>query len=249
MYRSLCKHSIFLLTCLLPVQFSYAGDCPYPDFTAQYIVRINGLKAAKIDVQLNTGKNKGDIICHYQEVTTPVGIAALISENRYQSSAFSYGSNGIQSQYYSASQKGGDKDKNVNLDFLWNEKRVVNLRKPNQWSIELPPGTLDMLSMTLGIAEAIKKGEKTISLLVATRSRIKTYEFVLQEQQVINILGKNIPTWRVKRTDDKEDQSWMWFAPQYHYLPVKYQKKKRGGINIMVSLEIIDFTKHSYDVK
>jgi hypothetical protein len=220
---------------------SYAGDCPYPDFTARYIVRINGITVANTDVQLRTENDDSNIICHYQEVSTPVGFAALISEKRFQTSTFSYGSNSIQSLSYSASQKGGDEDKNVTLDFLWDDKRVVNSKKTNPWSIELPPGTLDMLTMTLGIAEALKNDEKTVSLLVATRSRIKTYEFGLQEQQIITVLGKDLPTLLVKRTDDKKDQSWMWFAPQYHFIPVKYEKKKKGGVTIKASLEVINF--------
>lgn len=217
--------------------------CPTPDFRAEYEVRVSGVRVAKTEAEMRRIIIDGDSACEFTERSHPQGLSALVTNSRVQSSRFSYDGQTIRSVSYNSERKGGDDDENVTLEFLWEQRKVRNTREKSPWEINLPKGTLDMLTFTLGIAQGLKADQDNIRVKVATRGRIKRYEFTLEAQEPVAILkGETTNTLKVKRTDDKEDDSWIWFSPDYAFLPVKYEKQKSGGLRIIATMKKFRFT-------
>lgn len=219
-----------------------AGASPsWPPFTARYVVETGGFKTGEATVSLSCGSD-GDY--RYRQRAEPTGLASLFAGNpAVETSRWRFGADGhIQPLEYDASQRGGDDDANAHLLFDWSAHRVRNIGAGNHWSLNMPDGTLDPLSMTLALMDDIERGHTRFDYPVAVRGRIKHYRFRKVGEEKVKLAFGSFDAIRVERTDEDEDKSWIWSSPALHYLPVRYLKRKSSGVEIEMLLEQVRFT-------
>lgn len=213
----------------------------WPSFTAKYVISTGGLKTGKATVSLSCGDD-GDYL--YRQESEPTGLASLFAPNRaVQTSRWRFGPDGrVRPLEYEASQRGGDDDANVHLQFDWVAHRVRNTGAGDHWTLHMPDDTLDPLSMTLALMDGIERGHTRFDYPVAVRGRIKHYRFSKVGDEKVKLPFGSFDAVRVARTDEDEDKSWIWSAPALHYLPVRYLKRKSGGVEIEMRLEQVRFS-------
>lgn len=121
--------------------------------------------------------------------------------------------------------------KRINLAFDWQAGRVSDRAAKPQWSMELPPGALDPLSMQLQLRSDVMQGETQLTYEVIRNGRIKEYHFVVEAEEIIDTLVGPLRTLRVKRDrgDDSPKFTMIWLAVDWSYLIAKIRDGKVDG--------------------
>lgn len=214
-------------------------EAPYPEFVADYIVRVNGIKVGEATFSL---KRTGADEYLYQQQSKSTGVAALLSKDMSsQSSRWRYVKGEIQALEFRSKRKKGDDDDNAHLFFDWNQQRVENRGAGEHWNLEAPTGTLDSLLMQMAMLFDLRDGKTQLEYSVATRGRIKKYRFDVTGRETIKLPFGSYEAIRAERRDDKKDKSLVWGAPELDYFPVRFIKQKKAGIKVEILLQKLDF--------
>lgn len=234
--RRLTLCILFLAT---SITVQAGAEEPYPEFVADYIVSVNGVKVGEATFSL---KHQDADEYLYQQRSKSTGVAALLgSDTSTQTSRWRYENGEIQALEFRSSRKKGDDDDNAHLFFDWEQQRVENRGAGEHWNLEAPPGTLDSLLMQMAMLFDLRDGKTDLQYPVATRGRIKQYRFEVTGRETIELPFGNYETIRAERRDDKKDKSLVWGAPELDYFPVRFVKKKRAGVEVELLLQKLDF--------
>jgi hypothetical protein len=222
------------LLCLVAVMPAYA-DSAYPEFTAHYTIKTNGIKTATAVFTL-TRDEQGNYL--YQQQAQAVGLASMFSPGvAIQSSHWRFIDKRIVVSEFKSQRDGGDDDDNAELVFDWESLRVKNVGAGEQWDIAMPAGTLDILVMQLAMSLDLIRGEKVFEYPVAIRGRIKQFQFKQVAQEPVEFGMGTYDAVKVRRMDDDKDKSWTWSVPELNYFPVRFVKHKSNGLKVEILLE------------
>jgi hypothetical protein len=237
--RYLAMLAVLVITSLPARPIAAGAEEPYPEFVAEYIVRINGIKVGEVTFSLEH-KDANEYL--YRQRSKSTGVAALLgSDTSTQSSRWRYVNGEIQPLEFRAQRKKGDDDDNAHLLFDWGKRRVENRGAGEHWNIEMPEGTLDSLVMQMAMLFDLRDGKTRLEYPVATRGRIKHYVFEVTGKETIELPFGNYETIRAERRDDKKDKSLVWGAPALDYFPVRFLKQKKAGVKVELLLQKLDF--------
>ncbi len=225
-----------LVITFLPARPIAAGaEEAYPEFVADYIVRVNGIKVGEATFSLEHGE-AGEYL--YRQRSKSTGVAALFgSDTSTQSSRWRYVDGNIQPIEFRSERKEGDEDDNAHLLFNWQELRVENRGAGEHWNIEIPEGTLDSLVMQMAMLFDFREGKTRLEYPVATRGRIKHYVFEVTGKETVELPFGKYEAIRAERRDDKKDKSLVWGAPALDYFPVRFLKQKKAGVEVEILLQ------------
>ena len=138
---------------------------PYPEFTAVYDGRMNGIRIAEASFSLHRMGN-GDYV--YQRKSTSGGIASLFGKKvSTATSRWRFTNNWIQVLEYQSSNEDGDADDNLHLIFNWKTAHVKNVSTADPWQTKMPKGTLDKLVMQLALLFELRDGSTEFQYPVA----------------------------------------------------------------------------------
>jgi len=226
-----------MLTFLSPA--SATDSQPYPEFTAVYDARINGIPVAEASFSLNRLDN-GDYV--YQRKLTSVGVASLFGKKvSIATSRWRFTNNRIQVLEYRSSNEGGDADDNLHLIFNWETAHVKNVSAADPWQTKMPAGTLDKLVMQLALLFELRDGSTEFQYPVAHEGRIKQYRFKQTGKEKIELPMGEYNTLVVERLDDDRDKTRIWSVPELNYFPVRFHEHKKSGVEKELSLRKLKF--------
>ena len=218
---------------------SAADSQPYPEFTAVYDARINGIPMAEASFSLHRLDN-GDYV--YQRKSTSVGIASLFGKRASTAtSRWRFTNNWIQVLEFQSSDEDGDADDNLHLVFNWKTAHVKNVSAVDPWQTKMPTGTLDKLAMQLALLFELRDGSTEFQYPVAHQGRIKQYRFKQTGKEKIELPMGEYNTLIVERLDDDRDKTIIWSVPELNFFPVRYLKHKKSGVKIELSLRKLKF--------
>ncbi len=216
------------------------GEDPYPEFVADYDVRVNGIKVGSATFRLSHLERDEYL---YQSEASKAGLGRLLgSDKATESSRWRLADDGVQVLEYRAHNEDGDDDDNAHLIFDWDSLEVENRGAGEHWRIAMPAGTLDQMVMQLAMLFDLRDGKTEFRYPVATRGRIKEYRFERAGEEVTELPFGNYRTVRLQRTDDERDQSAVWSAPELEYFPVRFVKQKQSGLKTEILLRRLEFT-------
>jgi len=229
--------TLLMLVFLSPA--SAVDSQPYPEFTAVYDARMNGIRIAEASFSLHRLGN-GDYV--YQRKSTSVGIASLFGKKvSTATSRWRFTNNWIQVLEYQSSNQDGDADDNLHLIFNWKTAHVKNVSTADPWQTKIPEGTLDKLAMQLALLFELRAGSTEFQYPVAHEGRIKQYRFKQTGKEKIELPMGEYNTLVVERLDDDRDRTRIWSVPELNYFPVRYLEHKKSGVEIELSLRKVEF--------
>ena len=235
-YRQLV---ILPLMLVFPASASAADRQPYPEFTAVYDARLNGIPMAEASFSLHRLDN-GDYV--YQRTSKSIGIASLFGKKvSTETSRWRFTDNWIQVLEFRSSREDGDADDNLHLIFNWETAQVKNVSTTDPWQTKMPEGTLDKLVMQLALLFELRDGGTEFQYPVAHEGRIKKYRFKQTGKEKIELPMGEHNTLIVERLDDDRDKTLIWIVPELNYFPVRYLKHKKSGVKIELSLRKVEF--------
>ena len=212
---------------------------PYPEFTAVYDARINGIPMAEVSFSLHKLDN-GDYV--YQRKLASVGVASLFGkEVSTATSRWRFTNNWIQVLEFQSSNEDGDADDNLHLIFNWKTAHVKNVSTADPWQTKMPKGTLDKLVMQLALLFELRDGRTEFQYPVAHQGRIKQYRFKQTGKEKIELPMGEYNTLIVERLDEDRDKTSFWSVPELNYFPVRFLKQKKNGLKKELLLREVKF--------
>lgn len=218
---------VSLLLLLLLSQGIIAQD--FPDFSANYLVKLNSLQAGELKQTLSTN-NDGSRV--FKSSTQAKGVFAFFKPDLVEETSIWHQQGGIIiPQSYLYQRTGGKKDKYIQLNFDWPTNRLhINDRKQPS-SLKLEQKTLDKLVYQFALMSDLADHKTTFNYRIADGRKLKTYTIELLGKEIITTPLGQIETIKLirKREQKKERQTTLWCAPALNYLPVKLEHIEKGG--------------------
>ena len=111
----------------------------------------------------------------------------------------------------------------ISLAFDWETGRVTDRAAEPRWTLDLPSGALDPLSMQLKLREDVMRGETSLTYQVTRKGRIKEYHFVVEAEEITETLIGPLRTVRVRRDrgDDSPKFTMIWLAVDWSHTIAK----------------------------
>jgi len=220
--------SVVHLTFLLLLPFALAAQ-EIPDFSANYLVKLNGLQAGELKRNLSTN---ADGSRQFKSASKAKGVFSFFKPDLVEeTSTWNFLGSQIRPQHYLYERTGGKKEKHMSLDFNWQTNQLYIDDKKQPWQLKLESGTLDKLVYQLALMSDLADEQTSFIYRIADGGKLKTYDIRIIEQEVITTpLGKIDTIKLIRYRDDKNKrQTTLWCAPKLNYLPVKLEHTEKGG--------------------
>lgn len=221
---------------LLPVPALGAGPVFPAPFEAEYGLYSKGMKVAHIK-RVFRPLEDGSYI--YESRSHPVGLLALFRDDRIvERSHWQQTENGFRPIKYIYEHSGSKKNRDVEIDFDWNEGKVRMQVNDNHWRMDLEPETLDKMLYQLAVMRDLKHGRERFSYRIADGGKMKSYNFETLEQESVETPYGNFEALKVERfRDDRERETIFWCVEKLDYLPVKVVNIEPDGLQTMALLK------------
>jgi len=227
-----------LLACFLELPALQAASLP--SFTATFQIMRDSLRLGTNEVTLTVEEN-GDY--RYESHTWPSSwISWLLKEDLRELSRGIMDPAGIRPLFYLYQRSGRRTTRTAELTFDWETSTVVNNVDNSRWKMTIPAGTLDKLSTQLGIMRELQNGATEKTFAVADGGKLKQYAFQAIGTEIVELAAGSFETVKLKRVGDStQKQTYIWCAPQLHYLPVRILQRNEDQSEYRRELE--DFSE------
>lgn len=211
--------SYILLLCLS--NFALAADIP--DFSANYLVKLNGIQAGELKRSLKTQENG---LRKFNSVSQAKGVFSFFKPDVIEETSVWKLVNGrVTPQRYRYQRTGGKKDKFLQMQFNWHEQQVSIDDREHPWELDIETGVLDKLVYQISLMRDLSQGIEQVDYLIADGGRLKTYQITVLGKETITTPMGQIDTIKLTRHREKPNdrETTLWCAPALNYLPVKLE--------------------------
>jgi hypothetical protein len=210
-----------------------------PVFKAIYKLYTSGLEIGETERVIS---KLSDNEYNYRSESRSTGIVALFyNDHIIENSRWKFIDNKFIPINYSYVRYRGEKDREVNIQFDWENQLLLNQVNEKKYELPLAEGILDQLSYQYALMHDLYNGQVPEKYSVADGRKIKIYIFEkLGEENVTTPLGV-LETVKLLRTRENDvSKLVLWCAPKYGYLPVKIEKTEDDGRLIKAVIQNID---------
>jgi hypothetical protein len=118
----------------------------------------------------------------------------------------------------------------------------VNNVDDSRWEMTIPAGTLDKLATQLGIMLELQNGASEKTFAVADGGKLKQYAFQAIGTETVELPAGSFETVKLHRVGDSTQKlTYIWCAPELHYLPVRILQRNEDQSEYRRELE--DFSE------
>lgn len=224
-----------LLTSLAILASDASAAIP-PDFKASYELSRGSMKIGNSTIELATTHN-GNYT--YKSRSWPVRwVAWFLKDKLSETSKGSISEKGVRPDSYYYQRTGGSVEREAKLQFNWDDMSVENNVEDSRWKMDIPAGTLDKLASQLGMMYALTRGETDISFNVADGGKLKEYRFKVVGEETLELPAGTFHTVKItKLRDNNKRETYIWCAPELHYLPVRIWQREKDDAEYQSDLE------------
>ena len=211
--------SYVLIACLSNAAF--AADIP--DFSANYLVKLNGIQAGELKRTLTTTDDGRRV---FSSVSQAMGVFSFFKPDVVEeTSVWSIINNRVTPHEYLYQRTGGKKDKYLEMQFDWPNKLVSIDDKERPWQLKLKQGVMDKLIYQISLMRDLHDTRDEVIYRIADGGRLKTYTIHIIGTETITTPMGEIETIKLTRQRDKPNdrETTLWCAPALNYLPVKLE--------------------------
>jgi Protein of unknown function (DUF3108) len=207
-----------------------------PSFDATFQIMRGSLRLGTTEVSLSV---EGDGVYRYESHTWPSSwISWLLNEDLRELSRGIIEAAGIRPLFYHYQRSGRRSTRTAELTFDWKTSTVVNNVADSTWEMTVPDGTLDKLSTQLGIMMELQNGTTGKTFAVADGGKLKEYAFEVIGTETVELPAGRFETVKLNRVgESREKLTYIWCAPELHYLPVRILQRKQDDSEYRRELE------------
>ena len=210
-----------------------------PVFRAIYKLYTSGLE---IGETVSTISKSSCNEYNYRSESRATGIVAMFFKDHViENSRWRFSDNKFIPIDYSYVRYRGEKDKEINIRFDWENKLLRNQVNEKKYELPLTEGMQDRLSYQYVLMQDLQSGHVPEKYSVADGRKIKIYFFEKAgEEKVTTPLGdlETVKLFRSRGNDERKLV--LWCAPKYGYLPVKIEKTEDDGRLINALIQDVD---------
>ena len=194
-------------------------------FAASFVLSARGLDIGRIHWQL-APVGPGRYV--YQSHSETVGVAKLLRDERIdERSEWHFAEGGVRPLHYTYSRSGGKREREVEVHFDWEKRRVHNTLNGESWSMPIEVGTLDKLVYLLALMQDLSRGVRETRYAVADGGKVKTYILqVVGQERLETVLG-SLDT-----------------VVALSYLPVRVEHREEDGTVLLNLTSLEGITPH-----
>ncbi|MCB1866031.1 MAG: DUF3108 domain-containing protein [Chromatiales bacterium] len=173
-----------------------------------------------------------------------VGMWRWLRDDRIvETSSGHFDAQGLHPAHYVYQHQVGENDKrHVELFFDRDAQSVSNRVAGDEWTMSIPPGTLDKASLQIAVIDGLREGKRSQTFNVADGGRLKQYRFdVVQDALLDTPLGRLDTVVVERRKGTRAVDVVLWCAPALNYLPVRIERRHQilGGVMELVALKTL----------
>jgi hypothetical protein len=225
-----------LLAALAPAAAYAAADSGLAPFTAHYVADWKGISVASSEIQLKPGAEPGQYV--YNWTITARGILRLAySDDLVQTSWLSIIDGHARPNKYSGRQGSNTLD----LNFDWQNKRVMGSSEGKPVDIKLVDGTQDVMSIQVEVMLDLQRGSLPKTFQIIDKDQLKAFDYTQEGTAKIKTAMGDLDTLIVvsQRTGNNRILR-MWFAPSLGFAPVQAERSRDGKIEFAIRLKSFD---------
>ena len=206
-----------------------AGAQELQPFTASYSFAWHGMTAGESTLKLE--HDLGDR-WSYRSSTAPRGWGHLfrsrpiVTESLLQETAA-----GMRPLRYRADDGSDSTEKDLALDFDWEQGRVTGLAGDRRIDMEVPEGTQDDLSVQVALMYELLAGHVPEGFRVFDEKGVREYRYVHEGSATLDTpLGKVATEIYRSQRDRSPRATRFWCAPAYGFLPMRVEQRRKGDV-------------------
>lgn len=227
--RSLVLLLLFIITQTAQAQTAQA-EFQLKPYEAHYIVGTDSMTLAKIKVTLK----QDDDHWIYEYVSKPAGFLSWFSSDVITETAvFSVSEDGLRGINYSNHSK--EDGMIETYAYNWQSKRVQGREKKSDRKIDvsLEQPVFDRLSNQLNLG-LMRVNNHLIdhTYLLESRKAAK-YQIEWLDEKKINAAQTTLQAQGVHLWKNKKRDTWIWYAKEWNYLPIKIDQREKNELLIM----------------
>ena len=215
---------------------AHADPVDLKPFRATYGIHWKGLTAGNSTLEL---KKAGNDTFTYSSTNVPRGMFRLTLPDSIDSATtFRL----VDGRVVPVEFRGSDeKERPVELNFDWNQKRVKGVAKGNPVDLELTEGTQDPMTMQLSSLRNLASGSLQTTVRLVDADKIKDYELTREgTAQIETGLGTLETVIYTSKRAGGDRVTRTWVAPALGYLPVKAERVRKGKVEFTMMIESVD---------
>lgn len=230
------KIAILITTLLLTPLVCLAADVP--SFKSIYSVEKLGMSLGTATIDF---KKLPDNRYEYRFYTRASGIARwFVKDEINEVSKGQLTKESIHPDNYHYKKTGGSKDKEVNIDFDWAQKKASVTGTYGEISQTLDEGGLDRLVVQLAVMQDMGNKPMPLNYRILDKLKIKNYSFIIDGKEELNTPVGTISTIIIKRANEGGGRvTRMWIAPALHHLPIRIRQDKDKEREFEMNLKIL----------
>ncbi|MEA3275656.1 MAG: DUF3108 domain-containing protein [Pseudomonadota bacterium] len=208
---------------------------PLPAHRAEYLLTRDGLPFATMVMELERAANGG---YHYRSSTRPhkalelVNMALDIAPGAHMSeqSAGKVVNGQFRPDRYRFRRDNADR-RELTVTFDWEKGRAEMASSEQPWSMEVPAGTLDKLTVLLALRQDLAAGSQDLTYPVADGGKLKSYRYRVAGPQQVTISDRAWESIEVTRSKQEGPTDYrIWLAAKLRYLPVLVEREEDGAL-------------------
>lgn len=211
------------------------------EYNASYNIEKFGMTIAKSNYSLKHENNGVRMTQH----TETAGFVALMRDDVVdENSLLSFQNNRLLLTEYSYKQKSKDKknrDTQLKIDWIQSDEKLTGKvsgmahGKKLELNVDRPLWEPNSYLLPLMINTKEKSESQQYDMII--KGRLKTYSFITQHPEEIEVNGNTIKTIKIERKGKtSNDPIYLWLAPSLNNLPVKIEKWKSGELQLTMLL-------------
>ena len=223
----LVKKCLFLLCLLIYANISLAEDEILPFFEVVYKLYSDNTKIGLMERRFYKESNN-NYIFHSQSKTT--GLISLFRKDHIiEVSNWMLLNSTFIPLVYKYQHTGGKKDRDVEINFKWDQKKIINRVNDSTWYMETQVGILDKLLYQLVIMKDLKSGNIPEKYIIADGGKIKEYSFKKIKEEILETSIGTFNTIKLARYKKNKQETYLWCAYDLNFLPVKVITTEKDG--------------------
>ncbi len=231
---------LLLATVMQTVQAGCPPSPPIPAYQATYELYWGPLYVGKAHFRFAPASG-GEFV--YQSVTRPAGLAALIRDDTItQTSRFAWSCSGPRDLEYRYVRADDGNHHTQDIRFHWKAGTALTEINGRRMNTALQAGTVDQLLAQFTLSAAVARGDHALTFPVLDDGKIETYRFAPAGKPTLDTPFGKVATARYNRRNPRTGRALsLWFAPQYHGVPVRVEQIETGKPTVSLVLGEIKF--------
>ncbi|MGD9841987.1 MAG: DUF3108 domain-containing protein [Steroidobacteraceae bacterium] len=207
-------------------------------YTALYNVKYRGLSGGDIEFTL---QRQGTDRYLFSSHLLPNFLGNFFSSDQAKDTSLMLVQGGNIKPLQFRSEDGSKKtEKDIRYDFDWSTNSVSGRYKDQDFTLMLPPGVQDRLSIQLMASLALQAGREPGKLHMLERNEVQEYTITKQGAERISTHAGEFDTVVLQSNRTDSDRSTRyWYAAKLGYIPVRAERTTKGKVDIVMELKSV----------